>query len=385
MFGRKIIAELAEIDENLFRSPLTPSQATSAIFRRKTLLQRCRWVGILRKFGPKGLRFLWRERIMPFKLHSKCRPHVPRQRHRVTNWRDYDASLRNRGSLIIWFTPEAIAGWKAQPRTTPGGQRHYSDLAIETALTLRVVFRLALRQSEGLIGSIMKLLEVDLPVPDHTTLSRRACRLPVCTPTRIGTGELHLTVDSTGLKLRGAGEWLFEKRGRTKRRAWRKLHIGVDAGSGENVAFDLTGKDVDDASHVPTLLDQLRQDPASFMADGAYDTAATYNAILARNPSARFIVPPCKGAVLGATATISPTQHDLHVFAIDEHGRMNWQKTSGYNERSKVEAAMSRYKRVIGDALKSRHDDRRTTEVAIAVKCLNQMNELGRAKFVRVA
>ena len=82
---------------------------------------------------------------MPFKLHSKCRPHVPRQRHRVTNWRDYDASLRNRGSLIVWFTPEAIAGWKAQPRTTPGGQRHYSDLAIETALTLRAVFRLAPR------------------------------------------------------------------------------------------------------------------------------------------------------------------------------------------------------------------------------------------------
>jgi hypothetical protein len=82
---------------------------------------------------------------MPFKLHSKGRRHIPRQRHRVTNWRDYDASLRNRGSLIVWFTPEAIAGWKAQPRTTPGGQRHYSDLAIETALTLRAVFRLAPR------------------------------------------------------------------------------------------------------------------------------------------------------------------------------------------------------------------------------------------------
>jgi Transposase DDE domain len=102
---------------------------------------------------------------MPFKLHSKGRRHIPRQRHRVTNWREYDASLRNRGSLTIWFTPEAIAGWKAQPRTTPGGQCHYSDLAIETALTLRTVFRLALRQSEGLIGSIMKMLEIDLPVP----------------------------------------------------------------------------------------------------------------------------------------------------------------------------------------------------------------------------
>ncbi len=149
-------------------------------FRDAALLQRCWRVGILRAFGAKGFRFSWRERIMPFKLQSKGRRHIPRQRHRVTNWREYDASLRNRGSLTIWFTPEAIAGWKAQPRTMPGGQRHYSDLAIETALTLRTVFRLALRQSEGLIGSFMNMLEIDLPVPDHTTLSRRACGLPVC-------------------------------------------------------------------------------------------------------------------------------------------------------------------------------------------------------------
>jgi len=166
---------------------------------------------------------------MPFNLHSKGSRHIPRQRHRFTNWRDYDASLRNRGNLTVWFTPEAIAGWKSQSRTTPGGQRHDSDLAIETALTLRAVFRLALRQSEGLIGSIVRLLEIDLPVPDHTTLSRRECRLPVCKPAQIGTGELYLIVDSTGLKLRGAGEWLFEKHGTTKRRGWRKLHIGIDA------------------------------------------------------------------------------------------------------------------------------------------------------------
>jgi hypothetical protein len=170
---------------------------------------------------------------MPFKLHSKGRRHIPRQRHRVTNWREYDAALRNRGSLTIWFTPDAIAGWKAEARTTPGGQRHYSDLAIETALTLRAVFRLALRQSEGLIGSIMGLLRIDLRVPDHTTLSRRACGLPICKSARIGASELHLIVDSTGLKLRGAGEWLFEKHGTAKRRAWRKLHIGIDVASGD--------------------------------------------------------------------------------------------------------------------------------------------------------
>ncbi len=176
-----------------------------------------------------------------------------------------------------------------------GGQRHYSNLAIETALTLRAVFRLALRQSEGLIGSIMRMLEIDLPVPDHTPLSRRACGLPVKTPRRNKTSDLHLIVDSTGLKLRGAGEWLFEKHGTAKRRAWQKLHIGIDAGSGDIVAFDLTNKDVDDASHVETLLAQLDAAPASFKADGAYDRASVLDAVLAGNPSARFVVPPCKG------------------------------------------------------------------------------------------
>jgi Transposase DDE domain len=321
---------------------------------------------------------------VPFKFHSKGRRHIPRQRHRVTNWRDYETALRNRGSLTIWFTPDAIAGWKAQPRTTPGGQRHYSNVAIETALTLRAVFRLALRQSEGLIGSIMRMLEIDLPVPDHTTLSRRACGLPVQTPRRNKIRDLHLIVDSTGLKLRGAGEWLFEKHGTAKRCAWRK-YIGLDANSGEIVAFDLTDKDVDDASHVEPLLEQLVEAPRSFMADGAYDRSGVLDAVLARNPSASFIVPPCKGAVPGPTAATSPTQRDRHVLWVEEHGRMNWQKASGYNMRSKVEAAISRYKRVIGDILKSRDDTRRVTEVAIAVKSLNRMRDLGQAICVRVA
>ena len=241
---------------------------------------------------------------MPFKFHSTGRHHIPRQQYRVSNWRDYDAALRNRGSLTIWFTEEALAGWRAQPRTTPGGQRHYSDLAIETAMTLRAVFRLALRQSEGLIGSIMRMLDIDLPVPDHTTLSRRACGLPVQSRRRTETGDLHLIVDSTGLKLRGAGEWPLEKHGTGKRRAWRKLHIGIDADGGEIVAFDLTDN-ADDALHVPSLLDQLAQAPASFVADGAYDRSAAYAALIARNPIARFIVPPCKGAVPGPSCDSS--------------------------------------------------------------------------------
>ncbi len=123
---------------------------------------------------------------MPFKAQADRRHHIPKQRHRVTNWSEYDAALRQRGSLTIWFSEEAIAGWQAEPRTTPGGQPSYSDLAITTALTLRAVFRLALRQTEGLIGSLLQLLGLDLAVPDHSTLSRRAETLEVSTAQEIG-------------------------------------------------------------------------------------------------------------------------------------------------------------------------------------------------------
>jgi hypothetical protein len=157
---------------------------------------------------------------MPFKANADRRHHIPKQRRRVTNWAEYDAALRQRGSLTVWFTDEAVAAWEAEPRTTPGGQPHYSSLAITTALTLKAVFRLALRQTEGLIGSIIRLLGLALSVPDHTTLSRRAETLEVPRPRSDSDAEpVHLLVDSTGLKLCGPGEWLIEKHGTRRRRS----------------------------------------------------------------------------------------------------------------------------------------------------------------------
>src|SRR6186713_3518720 len=129
---------------------------------------------------------------MPHKYNADRRHHIPRPKRRVTNWSEYNEALRRRGSLTVWFTDEAIANWKATPRTTPGGQPHYSDLAITTALTLRAVFRLALRQTEGLIGSILQLLGLDLAVPDHSTLSRRAETLDVPEPCPGSRGPVHL-------------------------------------------------------------------------------------------------------------------------------------------------------------------------------------------------
>src|SRR5829696_8535584 len=144
---------------------------------------------------------------LPFKLNQSGRHHIPKQKRKVTNWPAYDASLRQRGSLTVWFTDEAVAAWRTEPRTTRGGQPHYSALAILTALTLRAVFRLALRQTEGLISSILRLLGLALAMPDHSTLSRRADTLDVPRP-QSGGASVHLLVDSTGLKLCGAGEWL---------------------------------------------------------------------------------------------------------------------------------------------------------------------------------
>ena len=235
---------------------------------------------------------------MPFKANAACRHHIPKQRHRVTNWRAYDVSLRQRGSLTVWFTEEAIAAWRAEPRTTRGGQPWYSPLAILTALTLRTVFRLALRQTEGLIGSILHLLGLDLAVPDHSTLSRRAETLEVPRPrSSPGSGPVHLLVDSTGLKLGGPGEWLTEKHGTKIRRSWRKLHLGVDAATGEITAAELTTNDVDDGSQVGPLLDQVEGAVASFTGDGAYDREDVYGAVAERHPEAAVVVPPRKDAV----------------------------------------------------------------------------------------
>jgi Transposase DDE domain len=326
----------------------------------------------------------WNHSAVPFKHHAEHRHHIPKPRYRVTNRAEYDAALKRRGSLTVWFTDEAVAAWRAEPRTTPGGQPHYSALAIATALTMRTVFRLGLRQTEGLVGSVIGLLGLDLVVPNYSTLSRRAKTLEVTPLRRTSSGPLHLLVDSTGLKPGGAGEWLVEKHGTSRRRSWRKLHIGVDAESGEIVAVEVTRKDIDDAAMADALLDQIADPIASFTADGTYDQDRVYQAVAEHDPDAAVIVPPRAGAVASASAETAPTQRDRHLRLLAERGRMAWQKASGYNLRARVEASIGRYKRVIGDALRTRTGQTEVTEVAIAAAALNRMLALGRPNYVRI-
>lgn len=187
--------------------------------------------------------------------------------YRVRNWHQYEAGLRRRGDLTIWITQAAIDSWHARPSGRPGGQRQYSRVAIETALTVRMVYHLALRQGEGFLGSIFDLLGLALLVPDHTTVSRRAKklgRLPLSAPIN-GSKPVHLLIDSTGLRIR-----VGNVRKLPKRRAWRKLHLAVDRDTGDILAAGLTSGRARDASRVPALLKQVEHPLASASADGAY-------------------------------------------------------------------------------------------------------------------
>ena len=205
---------------------------------------------------------------MPYKHNAARRHRIPRARYRIRNWQAYEAGLGRRGDLTLWVDDAALASWRAPRRSTPGGQPRYADLAIEAVLSLRLVFRLALRQAAGLAGSVLRLLGLDLPVPDHTTLSRRG-RAFAGRQSRVrsGDGPMHLVLDSTGLELFGQGEWDAAKHGR-KKRQWRKLHVAVDATTGEIAAHVLTEGTADDAQQVPDLLRTVEGTMASLTADG---------------------------------------------------------------------------------------------------------------------
>lgn len=321
---------------------------------------------------------------MPNKHNDQRRHHFGKMKFKLRNWAEYDAGLRRRGSLTLWVTPEAVALWQAQPRTTPGGQRSFSDLAIETSLMLRLAFQLPLRQTEGLLGSIFELLEVELRAPDHSTVSRRAMSLKSMSKGCVlPAGPVNILIDSTGLKVYGAGEWLQEKHKVRARRTWRKLHLAVDANTGMVMAASLTDNDVGDPSQVDPLLDQIEAEIVSVMADGAYDGAPTYAAVASHGPHIQVIIPPPVTAVLGADSELNPTQRDQHIAMIADKGRLAWQAKTGYGQRALVETAMGRYKGIIGPKLRARSPAGQRAEAAAGVAVLNRMLSAGRPNSVR--
>jgi Transposase DDE domain len=323
---------------------------------------------------------------MPFKHNAARRHRIGKMKFKVANWAEYEAGLRRRGSLTLWMTAEALSSWQAAKRTTRGGQPRYSDLAIETALSVGLVFGLRLRQTEGLLKSVLKLMGLDLAVPDHTTLSRRA-RTWQSPEGRLGRrisgeGPVHVLIDSTGLQVYGAGRWLEEKHGARSRRGWRKLHLALDADSGEIVAHVMTDQDTSDASQVAPLLDQIAVPIGQFTADGAYDGKPIYDAVTSHSVGAVVVIPPRANAV-ERSDTEPSNQRDRHIAAIATDGRMTWQAVTGYGKRSLVETAIGRYKATIGRRLRARSLGAQQTEVAIGCTVLNRMLACARPKSVR--
>ena len=323
---------------------------------------------------------------MPHKHNAARRHHIGKMKFKVTNWAEYEAGLRRRGSLTLWITPEALAGWAAPRRKTRGGQPLYSDLAIETTLMLGMVFGLRLRQSEGLLSSVLDMMGLDLPVPDHTTLSRRARTWKPSGRSNdrqnVAGESMHVLVDSTGLKVYGAVQWLEEKHGAKSRRGWRKLHLAVDADSGEIIAHSLTDQETGDASQLEPLLDQIDYEIGQLTADGAYDGTPTYDAVLRHSAGARVVIPPRSNAVERPTAQAC-CQRDDHIASAQIDGRLKWQASTGYGKRALVETAMGRYKGIVGPRMRARSFLAQQTEAAIGVAILNRMLACGRPNSVR--
>ena len=250
----------------------------------------------------------------------------------------------------------------------------YSALAIETALTLRLLFHLPLRQTEGFLQSLFRMMGIELSAPDHTTLSRRG-RLLDLTLRRVSPSKgMHLIVDSTGLSIVGEGEWAAAKHGGRGQRGWKKIHFGVD-GSGVIVAHMLTEATVDDATTGIGLIEALDADVARVTADSAYDTIAFYETAAARG--ATVVVPPNKTARVSRRRPRSSAR-DRTINRIKKIGRRRWKKEAGYHRQARVENAFFRYKAIIGGGLRARSPGGRVTEAVIACNILNRITGLGR-------
>lgn len=297
----------------------------------------------------------------------------PQRRYRIRNWRDYNSALVRRGSLTLWVEQSAVNKWRdtAAPLRR-GRRRFYSDLAITCALTLREVYHLPLRSTQGLVSSLLRLLGIDLPAPHYSTLSRRAASLEVKLE-RLRRGPLYLAADSTGIKLYGEGEWKVRLHGAEKRRTWRKLHLMIDHTTQEVVACSMSEQYVLDRKELPGLLRAVEGEVAEVLGDGAYDFQDCYKAIHARG--ARSVIPP----QVRARVRVGPEFGDRNAAVLSgrEVGRDEWKKEAGYHRRSLAETAMMRLKTIFSDKLKARQWRRQVTELRVRCAAMNRMTGLG--------
>jgi Transposase DDE domain len=319
------------------------------------------------------------------KQNKKTQPR-PKTLYRVKNWSEYDKALVQRGSITFWMSEEIEKTWLYTGEKQRGSQFDYSDQAILVMLTVKEVFHLTNRGVEGFMRSIFQLMKINLPVPDHSTLSKRGKDLKVNLPKK-PSQSLNIVMDSTGLKIYGEGEWKVRMHGVSKRRTWRKLHVGTNPEDGEIQAVLLTENSVSDDNAVEMLLEQIEQTILNFAADGAYDKRKVYDSLNAHSPDVNILIPPRKNARIWkhGNSKTERLKRDENLRSIRKDGRKKWKENSGYHVRSLAETIMFRLKTIFGDGLSARLIETQTSQALIRCMALNKMTHLGMPQSYKVA
>lgn len=328
---------------------------------------------------------------MPYKLKDPVRHKFTKKSYNKRGWKAYEQGLRNRGDLTIWFSEDAVAAWNQvdNGQRKRGRQRKYSGLAIETGHTLRLIYKQALRQTEGFMRSVAQLMELDLSIPDHTTLSRRARRVLLHKkPLPRRGSRIVIIVDSTGLKVVDEKEWMNCKHGTQQRKVWRKLHLCINE-YGDILSATLTSHTESDTGQVGKLLEGIEEPIAEMIGDGGYDSPSTYEALeihekrCNQNRAILAIIPPNTGFQEARETDAAQRLGNIHL--IEDKGKLSWQNQMDYGRRARVENTMHRYKAIIGNKLRSKNLENQNTEIQIGVQILNRMAQLGMPKARKVA
>lgn len=297
--------------------------------------------------------------------------------YRIRNWSEYNKALVNRGSLTVWFDAESIAAWHNTDLTGKRGRPVlYSDLAIQCCLTLKMVFKLPLRATQGFVESLLQLMQLPLTAPNYSLLSLRQKALKIKRPSmKISKDPIHLVVDSTGLKLYGEGEWKVKKHGAEKRRDWLKLHLAIDQNTHEIEACLLTADNVHDCEALPALLEQVETSIDQVTGDGAYDTHDAYECTI--NKGAKPCFPPRKNAVRHKASDEAHRLRNHAVSQVGYHDLKHWKEKNNYHQRSLSETAMFRFKQLLGASVQAQTMVRQAREIGIKCLIINKMTGLG--------
>ena len=297
----------------------------------------------------------------------------------IRNWKQYNQSLRNRGSLTFWISQDLIDNWLTTEKTgSRGASVKYSDAAIETIAMVKFVFHQAGRQTMGLLASVFELMKIELAVPDHSTLSRRMATLEIRLPVKASRKARHIVCDSTGVKVYGEGEWKVRTHGASKRRTWRKLHLQIDEASGEIIVAAASENSVSDCQMFAEMLAANEEEIEQISGDGAFDRKKVYQAIREREIG-RAAIPPRKGARIWQHGNSKAERliRDENLRAVRRRGRKKWKEESNYHRRSLAETGVFRFKTIFSDKLQSREIENQFSEMIIKCAALNRMTHLG--------